>query len=101
MTASIWWLIHYPDRDPVQVSCCPAVSRGDILEWHPDAEAAEPFTPVITVPDRPMIHGEIEMVRRYCLSEKCQLDEVQNILDQCQHDADAREYFIKKAKEFD
>jgi hypothetical protein len=44
-TASRWWLIHFPDRDPVEVSCTPPATHAEILEWHPDAVAAEPFTP--------------------------------------------------------
>ena len=40
-TASRWWLIHYPDRDPVEVACCPEATHADILERHPDAVAAE------------------------------------------------------------
>lgn len=45
-TVSRWWLIHYPDRDPVEVTCCPEATHADILERHPDAIAAEPFTPI-------------------------------------------------------
>ena len=45
-TASRWWLIHYPDRDPMEVACCLDATHADILERHPDAVAAEPFTRV-------------------------------------------------------
>ena len=38
-TASRWWLIHYPDRDPLEVACCPEATHADILERHPDAVA--------------------------------------------------------------
>lgn len=30
-TASRWWLIHYPDRDPLEVACCPEATHADIL----------------------------------------------------------------------
>ena len=53
-TASRWWLIHYPDRDPVEVACCPEATHADILERHPDAVAAEPFTPTIRQPSAPL-----------------------------------------------
>ena len=42
-TASRWWLIHYPDRDPVEVACCPEATHADILERHPDADARDYF----------------------------------------------------------
>ena len=42
-TASRWWLIHYPDRDPLEVACYPDATHAEILERHPDAVAAEPF----------------------------------------------------------
>ena len=28
------WLIHYPDRDPVEVACWPDATGADILEQH-------------------------------------------------------------------
>ncbi len=40
---STWWLVHYPDREPVEVACFPDVSHDEILERHPDAIAAEPI----------------------------------------------------------
>jgi len=94
-----WWLIHYPDCDPMEVACCPEASRDDVFKWYPDAMAVEPFTPRVITPDRMMTNVEIGMISRYCLAEKCQADEVQNILNQCQDDADARVYFLRKAKE--
>ncbi|WP_297504145.1 hypothetical protein [Ferrovum sp.] len=43
-TASRWWRIHYPDR-VVEVSFNPEATHAEvILEWYPDAVAAEPFT---------------------------------------------------------
>lgn len=44
-TASRWWLIHFPDRDPLEVACYPDATHTDILERHPDAIAAEPIPP--------------------------------------------------------
>src|SRR5574343_441050 len=44
-TATIYrnWLIHYADRNPQEVVCCPEASHAQILEWYPDAVDAEPF----------------------------------------------------------
>jgi hypothetical protein len=44
-TASSWWLVHYIDRDPVEVACSPELTHAEILRLRPDAIAAEPFTP--------------------------------------------------------
>lgn len=42
-TASRWWLIHYPDREPVEVACFPPTTLAEILERHSEAIAAEPI----------------------------------------------------------
>ena len=42
-TASAWWLLHYPDRDPVQLVSHPPATLAQILKQHPEALAAEPF----------------------------------------------------------
>jgi len=44
--ASCWWLLHYLDRDPVEMACCPDVPHAEILERNPDAIAAEPLGPI-------------------------------------------------------
>jgi hypothetical protein len=41
-TASRWWLLHYPDREPVEVAFFPPATHAEILERHPEAIAAEP-----------------------------------------------------------
>jgi hypothetical protein len=42
-TASVWWRLHYPDREPAEVASFPPASHAEILERHPEAIAAEPF----------------------------------------------------------
>lgn len=42
-TAYRWWLLHFSDRELVQVACFPDVSHAEILERHPEAVAAEPI----------------------------------------------------------
>lgn len=44
-TASCWWLIHYPDREPLELACYPDATHAEILERHPDAVVAEPIPP--------------------------------------------------------
>ena len=40
---STWWLIHYQDREPVQVRSAPPATEAEILERRPDAIAAQPL----------------------------------------------------------
>ncbi|MFN0318449.1 MAG: hypothetical protein ACKVQA_25770 [Burkholderiales bacterium] len=39
------WLLHYADREPVQMACSPAMTREQVLQAHPHAVSAELFTP--------------------------------------------------------
>jgi len=39
-TASRWWLVHYPDREPGEVWTDPPATHAEILERHTDAIAA-------------------------------------------------------------
>lgn len=50
--ASRWWLIHYPDRNPVKVASFPPATHAEILERHPDAIAAEPINLIALEPAR-------------------------------------------------
>lgn len=97
-TASRWWLIHYPDRDPVEVACCPEVIHADILEWHPDAVAAEPFTPTIRQPSAPLTASEETAIRAWlALIEETDPATIAEVIGQCQRDADARDYLTGRA----
>ncbi len=97
-TASRWWLIHYPDRDPVEVACCPEATHADILERHPDAVAAEPFTPTIRQPSAPLTASEEKAIRAWlALIEETDPATIAEVIGQCQRDADARDYFTGRA----
>ena len=37
------WLIHFADRNPLEVAFSPALSHAEVLASYPDALAAEPF----------------------------------------------------------
>ena len=43
LAASRWWLIHYADRDAVEITCSPPATFAEVMAWRPDAIAAEPF----------------------------------------------------------
>jgi len=97
-TASRWWLIHYPDRDPVEVACCPEATHAEILERHPDAIAAEPFTPTLRHPSAPMTAEAETVIRAWlALIEETDSATIAEVIGQCQRDADARDYFTGRA----
>ena len=96
--ASRWWLIHYPDRDPVEMTCCPEATHADILERHPDAVAAEPFTPTIRQASAPLTASEETAIRAWlALIEETDPATIAEVIGQCQRDADARDYFTGRA----
>jgi hypothetical protein len=96
---SRWWLISYPGRD-VEVACYPEATRAEILERHPDAVAAKPLTTTVRQPSAPMTPDEEKTVRRW-LSAIGEHDEttIAEVIDRCQRDADARDYFLRAAAE--
>jgi len=97
-TASRWWLIHYPNRDPVEVACCPEATHAEVLELHPDAIAAEPFTPTIRQPSAPMTAEEETALRAWLeLIEECDPATIAEVISQCQKDAETRDYFTGRA----
>lgn len=97
-TASRWWLIHYPDRDPVEVACCPEATHAEILERHSDAVAAEPFTPTIRQASAPLTASEETAIRAWlALIEETDPATIAEVIGQCQRDADARDYFTGRA----
>lgn len=97
-TASRWWLIHFPDRDPLEVACCPEATHAEILESYPDAVAAEPFTPSIRQPSAPLTASEESAIRAWlALIEETDPATIAEVVGQCQRDADARAYFTARA----
>ena len=97
-TASRWWLIHYPDRDPLEVACCPEATHADILERHPDAVAAEPFTPTIRQPSAPLTASEETAIRAWlALIEETDPATNAEVIERCKRDAAALDYFTGRA----
>jgi len=91
-------LIHYPDRDPLEVAYCPEATHADILERHPDAVAAEPFTPTIRQPSAPLTASEETAIREWlALIEETDPATIAEVIGQCQRDADVRSYFSGRA----
>ena len=97
-TTSRWWLIHYPDRDPVEVACSPEATHAEIQERYPDAVAAEPFTPTIRQPSAPLTASDETAIRAWlALIEETDPATIAEVIGQCQRDADARDYFTGRA----
>lgn len=98
--ASHWWLIHFIDRDPLELAYYPAATHAEILGRHPDAVAAEPFIAPVRQPSAPMTANE-EMTIRAWLARIEETDPatIAEVMGQCQQDADARGFFIGLAED--
>ncbi len=99
-TASRWWLIHFRELDPVEMIVSPPATHAELLERHPDAVAAEPFTPTIRQPSAPLTASEETAIRAWlALIEETDPATIAEVMSQCQRDADARDYFTGRASE--
>jgi hypothetical protein len=82
----------------VEVACCPEATHAEILERHPEAVAAEPFTPTIRQTSTPLTAEEETAIRAWlALIEETDPATIAEVIDQCQRDADARGYFTGRA----
>jgi hypothetical protein len=82
----------------VEVACCPEATHAEILERHPDAVAAEPFTPTIRQSSAPLTDEEETAIRAWlALIEETDPATIAEVIGQCQRDADARDYFTGRA----
>jgi len=41
------WLVHFADRDPLEVTCSPAADLAHLLRTYADAIAAEPIAELV------------------------------------------------------
>jgi hypothetical protein len=98
MATSRWWRLHFADREPVEVACCPEATHAEILEQHPDAVAAEPFTPSVRQPSAPLTAREETAIRAWlALIGETDPATIAEVIDRCQRDAAARDYFAGRA----
>ncbi|GHU20029.1 hypothetical protein FACS189475_08260 [Betaproteobacteria bacterium] len=93
------WYLEFPDRDPVTVSFSPEATRAQIIEWYPDALAAEPCVPVTGKPDT--LGADDERSIRAWLSSIGESDQsiADVVIDECRADPQARDYFLGRAGE--
>ncbi len=95
---STWWLVHFLDREPLKVMRCPQASRVEILSYFPDAFGASPYAPVTRSPASPMSSDEESAVRAWLAwIEEADPVFIDETLDRCQREQDAREYFVGRA----
>lgn len=100
MATSWGWRLHFADRDPMTVLVVPHVTHAEILEQHPDALAAEPYNPTTRQPSRPMSADEEKAIRAWLAQiEETDAATIAGVLHQCQHDANARNYFLRQSNE--
>jgi len=97
-TASRSWLVHYSDREPLEVACCPEATHAEILERHPDAVAAEPSNTPVRPPASSITGDEKHAVLRW-LGRIGETDPatIAEVLTACRRDAEARDYFTGRA----
>lgn len=97
-TASLWWLVHYPDRDPVTVSCYPPATQVDIVKRYGDAVAVDSFTPIIRQTSALLTTNEEMAIRSWlALIDETDSSVIAEVIAQCQQDANARDYFNSRA----
>jgi hypothetical protein len=59
------WLIHFPDRNPLEVAFAPAATHGEVLNFYPDARAAEPIAPGRRPLGEPLTEGQEHELRAW------------------------------------
>lgn len=95
---SRWWLVHFQDRSPLEVACSPEATHEEMLGWYPDAVSAQRFTPRVRAPSMPLTAREERSIRGWLsVIEEPDLAIINQVLRQCQNDADARVYFLRRA----
>jgi hypothetical protein len=99
-TASRWWLIRYPDRDPVEVACCPPATRAEMMVAYPAASAVEPFKPIRRQATAPLTADEEGAILTWLAHiEEADAGIITEVLAVCRNDADARAYYLRRAAE--
>ena len=94
------WLLHFSDRKPLTVEFSPPATHGEVLASYPSALAAEPIEARRRQPAT-MLTGKQEAMVVGWLAQIGEFDEaiVGEVLAQCRHDEDARQYFLGRAGE--
>jgi len=98
-TAHRWWVIHYADRDPVEVACFPGATHAEIMARHPDAIAAQPITPTPRQPASPLSAEDEAAIRAWLAAiDETDPEAVADVIERCRQDQDARDYYTGQAR---
>jgi len=93
-----FWLLHFPDREPLTVAFTPAASHAEALASYPSALAAEPIEPGRRQPGAPLAGDQEEAIPAW-LAAIGETDEatVAEVLTRCRQDEEVRRYFLDRA----
>ena len=94
------WLITLPDGDVLDVTCTPPVTREELLRWHPEALSLEPYEATPAHPEAPMSASQEARIRAWLdsIGEE-DAATIEEVLENCRTDAEARDYFLTRATE--
>lgn len=97
-TTSYGWLIHFRDRDPLEVAFSPTATHDKVLASYPSALAAEPIEAGRRQPDT-LMTGKQETAFVAWLAQIGESDEtiIDDVLTLCRQDDDARAYYLGRA----
>lgn len=97
--ATSWaWLLHYPDREPVELFTSPESTLAEVLRDFPEAIAAEPIPPAPTKPTAPLTAREESLIRAWLvLIEETDPATIADVLGRCRTDPEAKDYYTGRA----
>ncbi len=93
-TRTAWlWLLHFENRNPLEVAFSPEASHAEVLDAYPDALAAEPIEQGRRQPDT-LLAGDQEAAILAGLSEIGETDQaiIDEALTRCRQDEDVRRF---------
>lgn len=95
------WQVKYPDGSMIETYVLPEPTRAEVLRDYPGAIAAEPIPEAAKrIPTAPMTAEEEAAIRAWvAYIEETDPATIADVLHQCRTDADAREYFVRRAEE--
>ncbi|MCM8595112.1 hypothetical protein [Accumulibacter sp.] len=93
-----WWLLHFSDRDPLEVAFSPAATHAEVLDAYPDAAAAEPIEAGRRQPDT-LLAGNQEAAVSAWLAQIGETDPatIAEVLTACRRAEKARDYFLQRS----
>ena len=92
------WLLHYPDREPVEIYTSPESTLAEVLRDFPEAMLAQPLPATPTRPAKPLTASEEGAIRAWlAVIEETDPAIIADVLGRCRTDPEARAYFAGRA----